>query len=380
MNLDVATQTSVARDSPRRPRTAIPRRTWVVAVAAGVIFLALQTVLAFYASYAAREAAAQGARVALDPLGHRLVIALAGGLFGFMGFGLLGSILASRRGTLIFLLPASLYVLLDIVFSPAHVPRAIGNAWNLPCYAACPGPWFSNPWVGSFVDLLLVGTPIAVAGLANPMPRRRLQLDSVTTLSFATAAGVVALVYRTLGVTDVPPETPSVAAVIAYSIVAGVTRPPWLMGQALVSLAASGSAAALLVAALVAPVPDFRLDEAGPYLMNSVLPLLALGVAAAIWEPIQLLATWAKTAPRRLAVLLNLLNVADALMTHFAVRSGDALELNPIVRYVGLPLKIVVVAGVSILIYRLKPHAIIWPTLALLLVLAYHLSGLFISP
>lgn len=78
-------------------------------------------------------------------------------------------------------------------------------------------------------------------------------------------------------------------------------------------------------------------------------------------------------------ILLNVLNAADATLTQIAVGSGVATELNPLVATFGMPVKIVLVAAASVLIYRLRPRALIWPTLALAAVTVWHLFGLIIN-
>jgi len=78
-------------------------------------------------------------------------------------------------------------------------------------------------------------------------------------------------------------------------------------------------------------------------------------------------------------VLVNALNVADAIMTHFFVHHGQAVESNPIVRVIGLPLKIVVVLAASLLLYRIRPRALVWPVIFLAAVLVWHISGLWLN-
>ena len=80
-----------------------------------------------------------------------------------------------------------------------------------------------------------------------------------------------------------------------------------------------------------------------------------------------------------LLVAVNVLNVADALFTQFAINARQATELNPLVRSVGLPAKIAGVGLLSWLLYRKRPALLLIPAAALLVVLAYHLSGLVID-
>ena len=80
-----------------------------------------------------------------------------------------------------------------------------------------------------------------------------------------------------------------------------------------------------------------------------------------------------------LLVTVNVLNLADAVLTRFAVSTGSALELNPVVRLIGLPAKLILVGVLSWLLYRRRPATLLFPAAVLLVVLAYHLSGLVID-
>jgi hypothetical protein len=88
---------------------------------------------------------------------------------------------------------------------------------------------------------------------------------------------------------------------------------------------------------------------------------------AVIWE-----------RPRRSPLLwaLNALNLADALLTTVALRTGVAVEGNPMVRAIGMPGKLVLVAAAGWLINRLKPRALIVPVAALGLTVAWTLVNL----
>ncbi len=83
--------------------------------------------------------------------------------------------------------------------------------------------------------------------------------------------------------------------------------------------------------------------------------------------------------PRRALLLLNALNVVDAVFTAFAVRTEGAVEANPFVRVIGLPAKIVLVGALSLLVFRVRPRALAWLTLTLAGVLVWHLAGFWAS-
>jgi hypothetical protein len=110
-----------------------------------------------------------------------------------------------------------------------------------------------------------------------------------------------------------------------------------------------------------------------------VLPLVLAPPLAALWQPIAHTMRAAAERPVLVLVLLNILNAADAALTQFGLASGDAVELNPVVASVGMPVKLVLVAAASGFIYRLRPRALIWPTLALAAVSVWHLIGLIVN-
>ena len=78
-------------------------------------------------------------------------------------------------------------------------------------------------------------------------------------------------------------------------------------------------------------------------------------------------------------IMLNVLNLADAVLTRFALTSEQAIESNPVVRAIGLPTKLVVVGGLSVLLYRLRPRVLPWIVLLLSAVIVWHAAGFFAS-
>ena len=69
--------------------------------------------------------------------------------------------------------------------------------------------------------------------------------------------------------------------------------------------------------------------------------------------------------------VLNALNVADAWLTTVALRNGVAVEANPMVRAIGMPGKIALVAAAGWLLYMLRPRALLVPIAALALVVTW---------
>jgi hypothetical protein len=69
--------------------------------------------------------------------------------------------------------------------------------------------------------------------------------------------------------------------------------------------------------------------------------------------------------------ILNALNVADAWLTTIAVQNGLAVEANPVVRVIGMPAKVALVAVAGWFLYLLRPRALVIPIVALSLVVAW---------
>src|SRR5204863_9595610 len=86
----------------------------------------------------------------------------------------------------------------------------------------------------------------------------------------------------------------------------------------------------------------------------------ALGVAPG---PVARAINRLRATPLSALVLLNVLNVADAVLTWLAIDSHQASEANPVVRMLGLPAKVMLVAAISLVLYRRRPHALAWTVL-----------------
>ncbi len=81
-----------------------------------------------------------------------------------------------------------------------------------------------------------------------------------------------------------------------------------------------------------------------------------------------------------LLLVLNGLNLLDAGLTLAVTETGLAREGNPIVGWLTLPGKIALVAALSLVLWRLKPRALIVPVVGYALVVCYTVFGaLFLS-
>jgi hypothetical protein len=103
-------------------------------------------------------------------------------------------------------------------------------------------------------------------------------------------------------------------------------------------------------------------------------------VIAASWRAMAALLETLERRPLALLATVNVLNVADAVFTHIAVRDGDAVEANPVVRAIGLPLKVVAVAVLSVILFRTRSRILTVAVLALCGVLVWHVAGSLATP
>jgi hypothetical protein len=112
--------------------------------------------------------------------------------------------------------------------------------------------------------------------------------------------------------------------------------------------------------------------------MDEVVVAGLVVAVGALWFPVaQLVATLGERSTT-LFVVVNGLNIADALATFGAVKGGSGHEINPVVDAIGLPAKIAIGLFATDLLRRHRPRALVLPAAALTVVLAWHLAGLVI--
>lgn len=76
-----------------------------------------------------------------------------------------------------------------------------------------------------------------------------------------------------------------------------------------------------------------------------------------------------------LLVALNSLNLLDAVLTFALVEAGIAREGNPVVDWMTLPGKAAFVAALSVLLWKLRPRALVVPVVGYSVVVSYTLAG-----
>jgi hypothetical protein len=366
---------------PPRPRTV---RVAVVATVVGLLaFLLIQSLLAAYNADVWRDAIERGW---LEPStfdrvtwASRLPMALLYGAIAYLVVSLAGTAIAGRGHRYLFTLPATALILVSVLPSP-HQPQALGLEWTIQCWAptTCSWPWFAYPWVGAFVDLALVLVPGALVARSVPARRWPGSADAPAVAAILTAAATAATAWWALEAIRMYVDPATLGAVAVLGLVLGVTRPwwPWLH---VVFAAFTVGFLGLVLDFLLWPDPGYRLGDALPYALEELWPVVAIGVVASAWQPLAWMIRTLQHRPLRLLIAVNALNVVDAVMTFLAVRSGGAFEANPVVRFAGLPAKIIVVGLLTWLLYRRKPSALVWPFAALLWVAGYHVAGILVN-
>jgi hypothetical protein len=125
---------------------------------------------------------------------------------------------------------------------------------------------------------------------------------------------------------------------------------------------------ALVAVALVDRAMILGYLPAAPFFATA----LFRGWAEAVDEGI----TEARSRPVGTLVLLNGLNLLDAILSDAAIGAGTARELNPFVMAIGGPAKLASVAALSGLLFWKRPSALVYPALVFVALISYHLMGL----
>jgi hypothetical protein len=347
------------------------------------VFLLIQGILAVYNVHVIRDAFSRGQLngypSVYSSLPIRLLTTMVLGGITYVVFALVGVVIASRGHRLLFMVPAASFVLVAALgFGYAHQPQAIGDQWQLQCFRDVCNPWFAHAWFGPLVDLALVlipGLVVAVRARARRWPG---VIDQPAIASSLATVALVAMAAWTIAVIQNSIDVPAVVATGTFGLAIGTARPWWPWVHVLFATLIVGSLVSLMGWILI-PYPGFSLLEALHYEGVTTWPIVVVGLLASGWQPLAWLLRKMEERPFQLVVAVNLLNVVDAVMTTLAVRSGGAVEANPLVRFGGLPAKVVLVGVLTWLLYRRRPASLVWPAAALLWVACYHVSGILVN-
>ena len=318
---------------------------------------------------------------------HQIRYQLGGDLARFIALSLAcAALIAARRR--VFWLPAIAYFAAPLLIGWndsecaffGWTPAAVGFGWRTSAFG-CPSEGAAG-WAPASLELGLVLAPIFVLAIARSAKRAgpgevRSEISAFRVAGLCFAAFTLWAefwAWRLAGTMWFPPSTRL-----------SIFLPLLAFGLALATLRPRLAWTLPVVAALLAT--DWPSNLAQGYGLDglrstfpSMWPYLAIPVIAASWRPLSLWLEGLRRSPRSALVALNALNVADALLTSFAVHREGAAEVNPFVRLIGLPAKLALVVVLSFFLFRVRPRVLPWLVLALTGVLAWHIAGAFASP
>ena len=362
------------RPVPPSARVEVTRRQVVTAVVVtamcGVVFAALEALVIGHDSRVLQ------ARAALHGLSLRPSSIMLPTLVGVARWAAMtgGSLMVQRRHPRVAFLPLAVFLVTPLLLPPAgagpRLPEALG-AWAGPL--ASP----ERVWLGAAVDAALVLLPLLAWRL---MPRRRAaaassHLDAPTVVALAWSGAAIWLVmyFRDLsvGLGTSRADLPTVGALFVIAAATGALGVGDLLVLALVTLSLGTS---MLYPILQGQLPSWSAD------LVPALPEAAATIAGLCWRPLRAaIRSFQHRAPVSIAMAVNALNVADVVLTRFDLHHLHAIEANPVVRLIGWPIKLLVVAVATWYLQKVRPTALVWPLLALAGVLAWHLGGIVVS-
>jgi hypothetical protein len=387
---EVAGRQRVSGISIARP-TAVPVERARVATSAALatvaslaIFITAQTLLLLRAHHLMWEAflLQNGPHYANDVVGSVWpdLLLTTGRFCGLMLAGITLAVSGRRRA---YAVPAIAWFLLSMTHGPALVhlphPAPIGVGWGPVSGTAIGSPFvWMNQWVGSVIDYTLALLPAAVlasglrhSGMLRPADRRWPPITSVATFTLCVFVLLLTMLALALSVDSLYPwaQVPAMVPLFLFGALLGTRWPSLLWTAAAVPLLIQvdwfsliHSASSPLLPTLLSPVPFVVVVGLG----------LAPGPAARALERL-------RESPLSALILLNVLNVADAVLTWAAIDTNQAAEANPVVRMLGLPAKVMLVAAISLVLYRRQPRAIAWTVLVFIGVIAWHVAGLYFT-
>lgn len=294
-----------------------------------------------------------------------LTVIVAGvGFLGFVSFVLPGAILALQGWGRLSIIPIAPYFAVIVII--LLVGGGLPSEWALLRTAS--------------LLLVLLPTVVLAAHLRGRFPRKFNRMDAS---SLAFCFGIAASILFAWGV--IVDSSPSVlsdlsrpveifAACFMFGVLAGTLRPGWPWAPLLVpTLWVGWVFASLLLLYELSGQPG---PQAADLLVLPVAPSVLVTFAGSMEQPLRNhFDRSSQNYPLFLLVAVNALNGADAILTEFAVRAGQASEFNPVASVIGSIGKVALVGAASYFLYRIRPPSLLWPILALALVLAYHATG-----
>jgi len=336
-------------------------RTLIAVLAAGLSFALLNALLGMTRS-------SFGMEQQLGDVGLSLV--------RFAGVMTLTMILASQGRRILFATPYVLWaIVLPIVLYQDRIPRPLGLGWT-PAPSTPPDStaWLLLPILGVVVEAgLVLGPAVWLASTHTARPSRQPPPRTMVVCGFAVAVLAMAMLVN-VG------DLASPQGIGGWIGEAGIIV-FFLLGVL------SGSSGRIGLLVLIAPfalnADWIQLLLPGASLARLTTPAIPTMLAAGAGLLCMPVAKWFDSLSRRpsrtLLLLLLALNAADVVFTVVLMHLDGAAEANPLVRYIGLPAKFVLVSAAAILVAHLRPRWLIWPVIAMLMVTLWHMSGLMLA-
>jgi hypothetical protein len=384
--------TRAHREAPAEGGRVVPAVA-VATVASLTVFVSAQAILLLRAHHLPWETSVHlgGPHFASDVAGSIWPDILFGtGRFcGVMVAGLV-LVAVGRRRT--YALPAVAWFLLSLAHGPDLIrvihPLPIGIGWmRMPAVSIADSSWWMNAWVGSVIDFVLALLPAAVlagglrrAGTLSPGTRRPLiempwgdgqRLASLAAVALCGFVLVLSMVTAAVAQDARYPwaQLPIMLPLFAFGLLLGTGRR---------SIAWAAVAVPVMVQLDWYSV-TFPGSSSMVHAVLFTLPFVGVTVLGLAPGPAARALNRLRAAPLSALVLLNVLNVADAVLTWLAIDSHQASEANPVVRMLGLPAKVMLVAAISLVLYRSRPQALAWTVLIFLCVMAWHVAGIYLT-
>lgn len=388
-------------DTPsKRPPTIGRLLPAMVGTAAFIAFAAIQFVMERRVySYRVRPPDASPAFFVVDWNTIRYV--LAGDVSRFLALSITAMALLIHKRSRFFWLPAVAYTAGPLLLGwgdtdcqvTGRIPAAVGEGWRS-LSAGCPSA-IAAGWGPALLDLVLVLAPaitLAIVMRLRPLgpgrpsrssspahPAIAFRVASWALVGFAVWATLWAWHLAGAMPTPLSAQLPKILPLLAFAVLLGTLSPrvAWTL-PVVASLLATDS--------LRIPLLGFgarlstSLWETFVSSLTSSWPFVLLPILVASRDALARGMEGLARSPMKALLVVNLLNLVDAGFTSFAVRSEGAVEVNPFVRLIGLPAKILLVGALSLMLFRVRPRALVWLVLPFLGVFAWHLAGSFATP
>lgn len=230
-------------------------------------------------------------------------------------------------------------------------------------------PLESAPWLRLATYIVLLALPVLALTSRTGRPVISRPPEYLSALS-VTGAVVVSFVLTYGAYYGQSLVTPTLGGLIAGGLVLAFPVRTEPLAGVLVGVFASGLLVYVISIAMYGAEYVYRqgIVQGGGL---ALIPV-ALGLTPALAD----LLRRAANQPLALLVVVNVLNVLDAILTWVGQSNGTLEEANPIVAWSGLLPKVLLVGALSALVYRMRSRWLVIPVGVFLGLNLYHLAGL----